>query len=164
MKTEMVSITNSSVIGGNLVQLDNKNRYHVTDKNGRKKILTKDQFDKNVNDNIDKIKNNEEFEFKKQMSTTQKTIFALGTIGVISAIFYHKNILKFFKNLKSSESGKKIEKGIKETINTVSEAVSNPKTTAEKVGDAAKNLTEKGTTAILSFLDKTSNFLKGFKK
>ena len=29
---------------------------------------------------------------------------------------------------------------------------------------AAKNITEKGTTAVLNFLDKTSNFLKGFKK
>ena len=35
MKTEMVNAFNSSVVGGNLVQIDNKNRYHVTDKNGK---------------------------------------------------------------------------------------------------------------------------------
>ncbi len=165
MKTEMVSLTNSSVIGGNLVQIDNKHRYHVTDKNGKKKILTKDQFDKNITENKEKLASGEEFKFKKPMTTTQKALLALGTIGVaVSAIFYHKNILNFFKNLKSSESGKQIEKVINETIDNASEAVKNPKTTAEKVGDAAKNITEKGTTAVLNFLDKTSNFLKGFKK
>ena len=44
MKTEMINTFNSSMIGGNLVQIDNKNRYHVTDKNGHKKILTNDVF------------------------------------------------------------------------------------------------------------------------
>lgn len=36
MKTEMVNALNSSIIGGNLVQMDNKNRYHVTDKMEKK--------------------------------------------------------------------------------------------------------------------------------
>ena len=65
MKTEMVNALNSSIIGGNLVQMDNKNRYHVTDKNGKRKVLSQDQFKRNLENNYDKIQAGQEFTFKK---------------------------------------------------------------------------------------------------
>lgn len=105
MKTEMVNALNSSIIGGNLVQMDNKNRYHVTDKNGKRKVLSQDQFKRNLENNYDKIQTGQEFTFKKSMSPTKKTILTLAGIGAaIAAVIYRKDILKIFNKSKIKEN------------------------------------------------------------
>lgn len=174
MKTEMVSMINSSVIGGNLVQLDNKNRYHVTDKNGHKTVLTRDQFERNLQKNQDKIIRDEDFTFKKSMTPVQKTLLTLAGLGAAAGIlFNYKKIFKYFKDLnvkekfndlRQSPSGQQIETKINEIINETKTSIQNPQKTAEKVGEAAKNLTEKGTTAVLNTIDKISKFINGFRK
>ena len=171
MKTEMVNALNSSIIGGNLVQMDNKNRYHVTDKNGKRKVLSQDQFKRNLENNYDKIQTGQEFTFKKSMSPTKKTILTLAGIGAaIAAVIYRKDILKIFNKSKikeklddvaSSPSG---QKAIEEQITVIKEAVKNPEQTGAKIGDKAKNIIYAVTTKALKAWQNVSDFLKGFKK
>lgn len=165
MKTEMINTFNSSMIGGNLVQIDNKNRYHVTDKNGHKKILTKDQFEKNIKDNQDKIENKEDFQFKKTMTPTQKMILLLAGLGIAAGIaFNYKKIVKLFQNSNIKES---LNPGREQPFNKPPEeeleVLGNPQKTAEIVGEKAKIITEKATTAVLNVFDGVSKFFKGFK-
>lgn len=162
MKTEMVSLTNSSVIGGNLVQIDNKHRYHVTDKNGKKKILTKDQFDKNIIENKEKLAHGEDFKFKKPMTTTQKVLLALGTIGAaVGAIVYRKNITNFFKNIDVKKNIEEIKNS--KPMEKIQKAIKEPQKTSEQIGEKVKDVTEKVTTSALKFIDNTINFFKKAK-
>ena len=157
MKTEMVNALNSSIIGGNLVQIDNKNRYHVTDKNGKRKVLSQDQFKRNLENNYDKIQAGQEFTFKKSMSPMKKTILTLAGIGAaIAAVVYRKDLLKLFNKEK--------KKAIEEQITVIKEAVKNPEQTGAKIGDKAKNITYAVTTKALKAWQNVSDFLKGFKK
>lgn len=174
MKTEMVNALNSSIIGGNLVQMDNKNRYHVTDKNGKRKVLSQDQFKRNLENNYAKIQTGQDFTFKKSMSPTKKAILTLAGIGAaIAAVIYRKDILKIFNKSKikeklddvaSSPSGPKVQKAIEEQITVIKEAVKNPEQTGAKIGDKAKNITYAVTTKALKAWQNVSDFLKGFKK
>lgn len=159
MKTEMISLTNSTIIGGNLVQIDNKHRYHVTDKNGKQKILTKDQFDKNIIENQEKLANGEDFKFKKPMTATQKTLLTLGTIGAaVAAIVYRKNITNFFKNIDVKKNLEELKNS--KPIEKIQEAIREPQKTSEQLGDKVKDITEKATTSVLKFIDNTINFFK----
>ncbi len=169
MKTEMVNTLNSSVIGGNLVQLDNKNRYHVTDKNGKTKILTRDQFEKNIEKNADKLQTGEDIKFKKPMSFFSKAMLTLLGAGTIAGIIYRKDLLKFFKssqtkevinNLVNSESGQQIKKASENIKDTVDDVIKNPKTYAQKIDGFVAKWTEKG----INGIGKVVDFIKGFKK
>lgn len=174
MKTEMVNILNSSVIGGNLVQLDNKNRYHVTDRSGKRKVLTSDQFKRNLENNYEKIMSGEDIKFKKPMSATKKTLLTLLAVGTAAAGYiYRKDITKFFKSpklkekindLASSESGEKIKAKVDDVVETVREAVRNPSETGAKVGEAAREITEKATTKTLNAWERFAKFVRGFRK
>ncbi len=169
MKTEMVSAVNSSIIGGNLVQVDNKNRYHVTDKNGRKKVLTQDEFRKNIENNADKLKAGEDIKFKKPMSFWQKAGLAILGLGTVAGVIYRKNIADFFKtsktkevltNIANSESAQTIKATAQKAKSKAQEAVKNPKDTLHKIDEAVAKGTEK---AINGFA-KVVNFFRGFKK
>ncbi len=169
MKTEMVNAFNSSVVGGNLVQIDNKNRYHVTDKNGKTKVLTRDQFEKNIVQNEDKLHSGEDIKFKKPMSFFSKAMLTLLGAGAIAGIIYRKDILKFFKssqtkevidNLVNSESGQKIKKTGETIKDTVEDVIKNPKTYAQKIDGFVAKWTEKG----INGIGKVVDFIKGFKK
>lgn len=169
MKTEMVNTFNSSVIGGNLVQLDNKNRYHVTDKNGKTKILTRDQFEKNIEKNADKLQTGEDIKFKKPMSFFSKAMLTLLGAGAIAGVIYRKDIMKFFKssktkevinNLVNSESGQQIKKASENIKDTVDDVIKNPKTYAQKIDGFVAKWTEKG----INGIGKVVDFIKGFKK
>lgn len=169
MKTEMVSAVNSSIIGGNLVQIDNKNRYHVTDKNGRKKVLTQDEFRKNIKNNADKLKAGEDIKFKKPMSFWQKAGLAILGLGTVAGVIYRKNIADFFKtsktkevltNIANSESAQTIKATAQKAKSKAQEAVKNPKDTLHKIDEAVAKGTEK---AINGFA-KVVNFFRGFKK
>lgn len=169
MKTEVVSAVNSSIIGGNLVQIDNKNRYHVTDKNGRKKVLTQDEFRKNIENNADKLKAGEDIKFKKPMSFWQKAGLAILGLGTVAGVIYRKNIADFFKtsktkevltNIANSESAQTIKATAQKAKSKAQEAIKNPKDTLHKIDEAVAKGTEK---AINGFA-KVVNFFRGFKK
>ena len=169
MKTEMVNAFNSSVIGGNLVQIDNKNHYHVTDKNGKTKILTRDQFEKNIIQNENKLQSGEDIKFKKPMSFFSKAMLTLLTAGTIAGVIYRKDIKKFFKssqtkevidNLVNSESGQKVKKTGENIKNKVDDLIKNPKTYAQKIDGFVAKWTEKG----INGIGKAVDFIKGFKK
>lgn len=173
MKTEMVNVLNSSVIGGNLVQLDNKNRYHVTDKRGKRKVLTSDEFKRNLENNYEKIVSGEDIKFKKPMSATKKTLLTLLAVGTAAAGYiYRKDITKFFKspklkekmnNLATSESGQRIKAKVDDAVETVREAVRKPSETGAKVGEAAREITEKVTIKTLNAWGTFTKFISGFK-
>ncbi len=169
MKAQMVNTLNSSIIGGNLVQVDNKNRYHVTDKNGHKKVLTQDEFRKNLANNADKLKNGEDIKFKKPMSFWQKAGLAILGLGTVAGVIYRKNIADFFKtsktkevltNIANSESAQTIKATAQKAKSKAQEAVKNPKDTLHKIDEAVAKGTEK---AINGFA-KVVNFFRGFKK
>ncbi len=169
MKTEMVSAVNSSIIGGNLVQIDNKNRYHVTDKNGRKKVLTQDEFRKNIENNADKLKAGEDIKFKKPMSFWQKAGLAILGLGTVAGVIYRKNIADFFKtsktkevltNLVNSDSAAKVKSAAQNAKTKAQEAIKNPKDTLHKIDEAVA----KGTEKVINGFAKVIDFFKGFKK
>ena len=169
MKAQMVNTLNSSIIGGNLVQVDNKNRYHVTDKNGHKKVLTQDEFRKNLANNADKLKNGEDIKFKKPMSFWQKAGLAILGLGTVAGVIYRKNIADFFKtsktkevltNIANSESAQTIKATAQKAKSKAQEAVKNPKDTLHKIDEAVAKGTEK---AINGFA-KAVNFFRGLKK
>ena len=170
----MVNRFNAAMIGGNVLQMDNKNHYHGTDKNGTTKVLSQDQFKRNLENNYDKIQTGQDFTFKKSMSPTLKTILTLAGIGAaIAAVIYRKDILKIFNKSKikeklddvaSSPSGQKVQKAIEEQITVIKDAVKNPEQTGAKIGDKAKNITYTVTTKALKAWQNVSDFLKGFKK
>lgn len=170
MKTEMVNSMNSAVIGGNLVQLDNKNRYHITDKNGRKKVLTQDQYTKNIEANIEKIKDGEEFTFKKTKSPLQKALIALTTIAGATALFvYRKDIKNFFKtskvnqaieDFKKSDNGQKINETITSAKEKVNDVIKNPKKYATKADELMAKATEKTLNGFAKLVNFVSNIGK----
>ncbi len=169
MKTEMVSAVNSSIIGGNLVQVDNKNRYHVTDKNGRKKVLTQDEFRKNIENNADKLKAGEDIKFKKPMTFWQKAGLAILGLGTVAAVIYRKDIASFFKNsrtkevltnLVNSDSAAKVKSAAQNAKTKAQEAIKNPKDTLHKIDEAVA----KGTEKVINGFAKVIDFFKGFKK
>ena len=169
MKAEMVNMLNSSMIGGNLVQIDNKNRYHVTDKKGHKKVLTQDEFRKNIEKNADKLQKGEDIKFKKPMSFWQKAGLAILGLGTVAGVIYRKDIASFFKNsrtkevltnLVNSDSAAKVKSAAQNAKTKAQEAIKNPKDTLHKIDEAVAKGTEK---AINGFA-KVVNFFRGFKK
>ncbi len=169
MKAEMVSAVNSSIIGGNLVQIDNKNRYHVTDKKGHKKVLTQDEFRKNIENNADKLKAGEDIKFKKPMSFWQKAGLAILGLGTVAGVIYRKDIASFFKNsrtkevltnLVNSDSAAKVKSAAQNAKTKAQEAIKNPKDTLHKIDEAVA----KGTEKVINGFAKVIDFFKGFKK
>ena len=169
MKAEMVSAVNSSIIGGNLVQIDNKNRYHVTDKKGHKKVLTQDEFRKNIEKNADKLQKGEDIKFKKPMSFWQKAGLAILGLGTVAGVIYRKDIASFFKNsrtkevltnLVNSDSAAKVKSAAQNAKTKAQEAIKNPKDTLHKIDEAVA----KGTEKVINGFAKVIDFFKGFKK
>lgn len=169
MKAEMVNMLNSSMIGGNLVQIDNKNRYHVTDKKGHKKVLTQDEFRKNIEKNADKLQKGEDIKFKKPMTFWQKAGLAILGLGTVAAVIYRKDIASFFKNsrtkevltnLVNSDSAAKVKSAAQNAKTKAQEAIKNPKDTLHKIDEAVA----KGTEKVINGFAKVIDFFKGFKK
>ena len=170
MKTEMVNVTNSAIIGGNLVQLDNKNRYHITDKNGKKKILSQDQFKRNLDANYEKQLKGEDFKFKKTMSPLSKTILTIaGLAAAVTGFIYRKDIKNFFKtskikqtldNMKNSESGQKINETVNAAKEKVNDIIKNPKKYATKADEVVAKGTEKAINGLAKIVDFFANFRK----
>lgn len=160
--TKILQNTPPAMIGGNLVQLDEKNQIHVTNKKGKTKVLTHDQFQRQMEANQDKLLSGQDFEFKKPMSPAKKLFLTLAGAGSLAAaIIYRKNIAEFFKGLSKSESGLTISKeadDLKETLKNPEKVKEKATTTlqagAEKIGEAAGTAVSKA----LTFID----FLKGF--
>ncbi len=159
---EMISVLNSSMIGGNLVQIDSKNRYHVTDKNGSKKVLTRDQFQKNIENNADKLQKGEDIKFKKPMSFWQKAGLAILGLGTVAGVIYRKNIANFFKNSRTKEVLTNLANSDSaQNLKTkAQEAIKNPKDTLHKIDEAVAKGTEKAIKGLAKIVD----FLRGLKK
>ena len=159
---EMISVLNSSMIGGNLVQIDSKIRYHVTDKNGSKKVLTRDQFQKNIENNADKLQKGEDIKFKKPMSFWQKAGLAILGLGTVAGVIYRKNIANFFKNSRTKEVLTNLANSDSaQNLKTkAQEAIKNPKDTLHKIDEAVAKGTEKAIKGLAKIVD----FFRGLKK
>lgn len=94
-----MTIGASLAVGGNTVQMRKDGKIQVTNSNGKIKTLTQDEFKKNVVKNADKIKNGEDFEFKKDYSKSLKiATAAVGTAIATTGIIYRKEIGKYLRN------------------------------------------------------------------
>lgn len=134
-------IDGGTVIGGNLVQLDNKNRIHVTNQKGKSKVLTHDQFKRQVLENQDKIYSGQNFDFKKETSPAKKLVMTiLGAGALIGGIVYRKKIVDFFKGVKTSETGSKIKQGLGEALDTAKKVLNKPDETATAAAAKTKEL------------------------
>ena len=110
-----MTIGASLAVGGNTVQMRKDGKIQVTNSNGKIKTLTQDEFKKNVVKNADKIKNGEDFEFKKDYSKSLKiATAAVGTAIATTGIIYRKEIGKYLKNF----SFKKLWQDIKGLFKT----------------------------------------------
>lgn len=110
-----MTIGASLAVGGNTVQMRKDGKIQVTNSNGKIKTLTQDEFKKNVVKNADKIKNGEDFEFKKDYSKSLKiATAAVGTAIATTGIIYRKEIGKYLRNF----SFKKLWQDIKGLFKT----------------------------------------------
>lgn len=86
------------IVGGNEVQATAKGKLQVTSPKGKVVTLSQDQFQKQTLKNIDKIKNGEEFEFKKDNKALKIAGAAAGVAAVTTGVIYRKEIMKYVKN------------------------------------------------------------------
>lgn len=174
----IVNSLDTSIVGGNLIQLDSKNRFRVTDKKGKTKVLTQDEFKSQLENNQEKLMSGEDFKFKKPMSNTKKSILTVAGLGaIITGVIYRKNIAKYFKefNLKDSESGKKIADAVNNALEQAKGSLKNPQATGQKIAEATREavqktaqktgeLAGKATAKGLNLFNSISNFFSGFGK
>ncbi len=88
-------------MGGNLVQMDLSGvKFRVQNGQGKIKKLSADEFERQVEQNAEKIQNGEDFEFKKDNKKTLKIAAAtVGTAAVVAGVIYRKEIGKFFTKI-----------------------------------------------------------------
>lgn len=97
-------------IGGNIVQPTPDGKFKVTTAKGKEKVLTKDQFVKQLIKNEENIKSEKAFEIKKGTSPLAKAVGFIAAAGaIVAAVVYRKNIANFFK--KSGEAIKEAVTG-----------------------------------------------------
>lgn len=82
-------------IGGNACQMTKDGKIQVTNSKGKIKTLTQDEFEKNCIKNAPKIKNGEDFEFKKDHKNLKIAMAAVGTAVITAGIIYRKEVGKF---------------------------------------------------------------------
>lgn len=91
----------SANIGGNIVQPTPDGKFKVTTAKGKEKVLTEDQFVKQLKKNEENIKSGKDFEIKKGSSPIAKAVGFIAAAGaIVAAVVYRKNIANFFKGLK----------------------------------------------------------------
>lgn len=100
----------SANIGGNIVQPTPDGKFKVTTAKGKEKVLTEDQFVKQLKKNEENIKSGKDFEIKKGASPIAKAVGFIAAAGaIVAAVVYRKNIANFFK--KSGEAIKEAVTG-----------------------------------------------------
>ena len=91
------------VVGGNKIEMVNPRvagKIRVTNPEGKVKTLSVDEFQKQVNDNKDKLVNGEDVEFESSNGKKALKIgaAAVGTAAVVAGVIYRKDIAKYVKN------------------------------------------------------------------
>ena len=97
--TDNMAIGPAVTIGGNNVQMEVKPRFVVTDKKGKTKTFSNDEFQKQILLNADKLESGEDFEFKKDRKGLKVAAAIVGTAAVVTGIIYYKKIGQFFNKL-----------------------------------------------------------------
>lgn len=102
-------------IGGNIVQPTPEGKIQVTTAKGKVKVLSQDQFVKQIKKNEENINAGKDFEIKKDNTTAKVLGFAAAAAAIVAGVVYRKDLAKLFKSA------------------------------GEKISDAASNVAEKKT-------------------
>lgn len=86
-------------VGGNKVQMEVTPKFTVTDKKGKTETFNKDEFQRQLELNADKLESGEDFELKKDRKGLKIVAIAAGTAAVVTGIIYYKKIGQFFNKL-----------------------------------------------------------------
>ncbi len=97
--TDNMAIGPALALGGNKVQLSVTPKFAVTDKKGKTKTFNKDEFQRQLELNADKLESGEDFEFKKDRKGLKIAAIAAGTAAAVTGIIYYKKIGQFFNKL-----------------------------------------------------------------
>lgn len=94
-------------IGGNIVQPTPEGKIQVTTAKGKVKVLSQDQFVKQIKKNEENIKAGKDFEIKKDNTTAKVLGFAAAAAAIVAGVVYRKDLAKLFKSAGEKISGKK---------------------------------------------------------
>lgn len=112
-------------IGGNIVQPTPEGKIKVTTAKGKVKVLSQDQFEKQIKKNAENIKAGKDFEIKKENKTAKVIGLVTAAAAVVAGVVYRKELGKLF--------GKASEK-VSEAASKVAEKITG-KTKKSKVKD-----------------------------
>lgn len=105
-------------IGGNIVQPTPDGKFKVQTAKGKIKVLSQDQFEKQIKKNAANIQAGKDFEIKKGMSTTAKIIgFLAGAGAIVAVVVYRKDFAKWFQ--KATQKITEAAKGNSKQNNTI---------------------------------------------
>jgi hypothetical protein len=96
--TSNMAIGPVTLVGGNEVQATQRGDIQVTNPNGKKITLSRDEFFKQTRNNVDKISNGETVEYKKDRKGLKIFAAATATAAVVIAGVKHKAISKYMKD------------------------------------------------------------------
>uniref|UniRef100_UPI004026EF28 hypothetical protein n=1 Tax=Candidatus Scatousia sp. TaxID=3085663 RepID=UPI004026EF28 len=85
-------------IGGNIVQPTPEGKIQVTTAKGKVKVLSQDQFVKQIKKNEENIKAGKDFEIKKDNPTAKVLGFAAAAAAIVAGVVYRKDLAKLFKS------------------------------------------------------------------
>lgn len=97
-------------IGGNIVQPTPEGKIKVTTAKGKVKVLSQDQFEKQIKKNAENIKAGKDFEIKKENKTAKVIGLVTAAAAVVAGVVYRKELGKLFGKAgeKVSEAASKV--------------------------------------------------------
>ena len=97
-------------IGGNIVQPTPEGKIKVTTAKGKVKVLSQDQFEKQIKKNAENIKAGKDFEIKKENKTAKVIGLVAAAAAVVAGVVYRKELGKLFGKAseKVSEAASKV--------------------------------------------------------
>lgn len=98
-------------IGGNIVSPTPDGKIKVTTAKGKERVLTQDQFIKQIKKNEENIKAGKDFEIKKDNKTAKIVGLVAAAAAIVTGVVYRKEIGKWFS--KTADKVKDMVKGSK---------------------------------------------------
>lgn len=84
-------------IGGNIVQPTPEGKIKVTTAKGKVKVLSQDQFEKQIKKNAENIKAGKDFEIKKDNQALKVGGLITAAAAIVAGVIYRKDLAKLFK-------------------------------------------------------------------
>ena len=113
-------------IGGNIVQPTPEGKIKVTTAKAKVKVLSQDQFEKQIKKNAENIKAGKDFEIKKDNQALKVGGLLAGAAAIVAGVIYRKDLAKLFK---------KAGDQVSEAATKVVDKVKGSKTNAKRYND-----------------------------